>query len=199
MPRICPKPLIWAQVHEALTEFASSRACTPTEPPKPLILSGWTFTNDAEKARRWTETVLWAEVNDCADLTTTTSDEDFYSVEVPTSYVVGPLGGPMYLPWDFTSKSPVGSGERLRLLELLARHWPAVAGELSASTRPIALTGAKARRLLVRVTSDSQPPWGTWTKLSHVETNRRAFTRFRAGVNRTLAPNAVDHIAFTDA
>jgi hypothetical protein len=30
------------------------------EPPAPLILNGWAFSDDAAKKRRWTATVRWA-------------------------------------------------------------------------------------------------------------------------------------------
>ena len=52
-----------------------------------------------EKIRRWEETVAWATSNGCADLTEVLN-EDFYYVDEPTSYTVGPMGGPMYRAWD---------------------------------------------------------------------------------------------------
>jgi hypothetical protein len=49
-----------------------------------LILAGWHFTNDVEKARRWEETLTWAATNGCIHLVAVAS-EDFYSVDVLSS------------------------------------------------------------------------------------------------------------------
>jgi hypothetical protein len=82
-------------------------------------------------------------------------------------------------------------------METLLNKWPKVAGkELSGITRPLAFTGRKARRLLVQAESGSRPPWGGWEHLSHVESERRTFTQFRAAVNKSISPHEVDHIDF---
>lgn len=90
----------WHEVFERPTSYARTRQCVPADPPKPLILAGWAYSNDIEKMRRWEETVAWATKNGCPDLVGI-SDTDFYYVDEPTSYNVGPLGGPRYRPWDF--------------------------------------------------------------------------------------------------
>jgi hypothetical protein len=90
---ICPKPERWQEVYETLTARYSEQAISKA-PPKPLILAGWACSNDVEKADRWRETVLWAEQNGFSELTKIDSD-DWYSVEQPSSYEIGPLGGPM--------------------------------------------------------------------------------------------------------
>jgi len=165
--------------------------------PKPLILNGWVYSNDIEKKNRWEKTVKWAESNGCQDLVVCIPDSDFYFVDEPTSYLVGPMGGPMYLPWNFEPKSRPSSDVLDKCMERLVKQWPKIAGkELSNLTQPIAFTGNKARRLLVQTDTTSQPPWGGWTYLSRVESERRTFTKFRALVNQAISPHEVDHIDF---
>ena len=197
MHRVCPKPLVWSKVFLDLEGFAQFHPCTPGSPPKPLILGGWTYSNDAEKLARWQDTVSWASRNGCAPVVEAVSDADFYYVEALTTYTVGPTGGPMYLPWSFTPKPKVSDADRHSLLERLRQNWEKVASpELASATCPIALTGAKARRLLVHVAPGSSAPWGNWSSLSHRAELRRSFTRFRASVNAALSPHHVDHIDF---
>lgn len=82
-------------------------------------------------------------------------------------------------------------------MELLAANWTETVGEeLGACTRPFKFTGAKSRRLVVNYVSGTKPPWGDWASLSHIEPQRRVFTRFRAAVNSLLSPHEVDHIEF---
>jgi|GEM_PF-6375792 hypothetical protein len=69
MIQVCPNPAPWARVYERLSKFAESHKCSPTDPPKPLILNGWVFSGDLEKKMQWEATVKWAEENGCADLT----------------------------------------------------------------------------------------------------------------------------------
>ena len=46
---------------------------------------------------------MQASVN--ANLVAEIPEQDFYFVDIPTCYPVGPMGGPMYRPWDFDAKS----------------------------------------------------------------------------------------------
>ena len=119
MPRVCPKPLLWSKLFTELERFAGTRACTPLSPPKPLILGGWNYSNDVEKQARWTETVAWAAANGCQKIVESLQDDDFYFVESPTTYTVGPLGGPMFLLWDFQSKPILPPAERADFIERL--------------------------------------------------------------------------------
>ena len=105
MKRICPNPMPWHEAFERLTKFAQLHPCAPPSPPKILILAGWAYSNDVEKMQRWEETVAWAVKNGCDKLVSEIPDSDFYFVEKPTSYTVGPLGGPMYRAWNFKAKS----------------------------------------------------------------------------------------------
>ena len=65
MRKICPLPSQWAKIHAALLDHAAHHDCDPQEPPKPLILAGWNFSEDDDKSRRWAETVQWAKKNEC--------------------------------------------------------------------------------------------------------------------------------------
>lgn len=197
MKRICPNPMQWHETYERLTNYAQRNLCTPPSPPKPLILAGWAYSNDIEKMQRWEETVDWAEKNGCNNIVSDIPDHDFYFVENPTSYMVGPMGGTMFRSWDFNSEDRPSSEALGKNMEILIAQWSEIAGEeLSKITFPIAFTGNKARRLLVKADAASKPPWGGWNYLSHAETERRTFTRFRSSVNKAISPHEVDHIDF---
>ena len=198
MKRICPNPMPWHEAFEQLTKSAQLQPCAPPSPPKPLILAGWAYSNDVEKMQRWEETVDWAVKNGCANLVSEIPDSDFYFVENPTSYTVGPLDGPMYRAWDFEVKSRPPSEKIAHLIDVLLSRWSEIVGnELASITRPLAFTGEKARRLLVLANAVTTPPWGGWAHLSAHELERRTFTHFRAAINKAIAPHEVDHIDFT--
>jgi hypothetical protein len=76
--RICSCPRPWDQIFRRLLQYADAHPCTPPRPPTPLILNGWSFSNDTEKRVRWRETVAWAKVNGCSALIEGIPDEDFY-------------------------------------------------------------------------------------------------------------------------
>jgi len=195
MVRICPNR--WDEVYSRLIQYAKTHDCTPPLPPKILILSGWGYTNDIEKKRRWEETITWATNNGCAEIVNDIPDSDFYCVDEPTTYAIGPMGGPMYRSCDYNEKDCPSSKLIQKSLELLLDRWPVIAGkELSKITRPLKFTGSKARRLLVQYESGTLPPWGGWECLSKDESKRRSFTQLRAAVNEAIAPHGVDHIGF---
>lgn len=198
MKRICPNPTPWHEVFEQLTKYAQSHPCTPSSPPKPLILAGWAYSNDIEKMQRWEETLKWAAKNGCANLVSGISNSDFYFAENPTNYTVGPLGGPMYRPWDFEAKSRPSSDQVIQLMDTLLSRWSEIVGsELAGVTRPLAFNGEKARRLLVLANTAATPPWGSWSQLSTQESKRRTFTHLRTAINNAISPHEVDHIDFT--
>lgn len=195
--RICPKPTPWDQACKRLTEYAQRYSCIPPSPPAPLILAGWSLSNDVDKMHRWEETVAWAVKNGCSHLVSDIRDQDFYCVEKPTSYEIGPLGGPMYRDWDFEAKPRPSSDQITEHMEVLRSRWSEIVGkEIACNTRPLAFTGKKARRLLVLADPGSMPPWGAWSRLFRQESERRTFTRFRAAINKAIAPHEVDHIDF---
>jgi hypothetical protein len=47
---------------------------------------------------QWPDTVAWAYDNGCSQIVDQIPDDDFYYVRNPTTYALGPLGGPMYRP-----------------------------------------------------------------------------------------------------
>jgi hypothetical protein len=198
--RICPQPANWHEVYQRLKTYAGQRDCEPPEPPFPLVLNGWAYSNDTDKLHRWEATVEWATRNGCADLVLNVPDQQFYCVESPTTYVVGPKGGPMYRQWDFQTRSKPDATTLTRLLETMISRWPELAGkDLAKITEPIEFAGTKARRLIIHADFSAPPPWGTWTELSFDEEKRRSFTRLREAINTTLAPHEVDHIDFVPA
>lgn len=125
------------------------------------------------------------------------SDGDFYFADNPTDYVVGPMGGPMYRSWDYDPKNRPSSEALARYTEILKSRWSEIVGaDIALSTRPLGFTGNKARRLLVHASGTFCPPWGGWSYLSRVESERRSFTQFRASINKTIQPHEVDHVDF---
>jgi len=68
-------------------------------------------------------------------------DGDFYYVEKPTNYTVGPLCGPMYQTWDYDAKDRPTAENIGLLMHTLISHWPEIVGnEIANATRPLALT-----------------------------------------------------------
>jgi hypothetical protein len=147
---------------------------------------------------QWADTVAWAYANGCNQIVDRIPSEEFYYVGNPTTYVVGRLGGPMYRPWDSEPKPTPSSDTINRHFEVLSSNWTEIVGaDLGKVTRPLFFSGKKARRLLVQANPDLQPAWGNWQFLSNAEGERRAFTQFRAAINRAIEPHEVDHIDFT--
>jgi hypothetical protein len=189
----------WHELHQRLVEAVEANPAIPP-PPVPLILAGWVYSNDVEKQARWQATVAWAKRHGLTQFVDNIPEEHMYSVSELSSYEVGPLGGPMYLDWTYDSKPQVSSADRTTAIQALQANWTTIAGfELANVTRPLRLTGKKGRRLVVLVTSEITPPWGSWFALSREEQKRRTFTAFRAAVNRTLSPLEIDHIDFIEA
>ena len=195
--RICPQPAIWNEVYQRLKRYADCHACGPQQPPTPLLLAGWIYSNDVAKLRCWEAMMAWATQNGCSDFLSEIPAEQFYCVETPTSYVVGPMGGPMFRQWDSQSRTKPDDATLVRLMEILESRWTEVVGQdLAKATSPIGFTGAKARRLVVLADGSALPPWGTWTERAFDEEKRRSFTRLRAAINSAIAPHEVDHIDF---
>ena len=194
MIRVCPNPRVWCDVHRRLAAFSQERLLD--SPPGPIILSGWWYTNDTEKQRRWFEMVEWATVHSCKDLLDL-HDDDFYVVETLTTHQIDPMGGVQKRPWSFETK-PIPSDDTIKTAtQVLSEHWSEIVGEaLAAMTTPLRFTGEKKRRLLV-LHRDGSPPWGDWRSLSHVEGERRTFTSFRSAINSAITPHEIDHVDFT--
>lgn len=60
------------------------------------------YSNDVEKMHRWEETAALATDNECIEVVTGIPDFDFYFVNEPTTYAIGPAGGPMYRLWGMS-------------------------------------------------------------------------------------------------
>lgn len=194
--KICPNPSTWNQVSKRLIAYALKHPCIPDQPPVPLILGGWAFSNDVQKMARWNRTVDWARANGCSMLVEV-AEESFYCQETLTSYEVGPTGGPMLRDWDFQTRTRPPAEEISKHLQRLKSGWVQIVGDqVGGVTSPLRFQGAKARTLLVQADITVQPPWGGWTQLSQVEAKRRTFTQFRRAINQTIGPHEVDHIDF---
>jgi hypothetical protein len=197
MIKVCPHPSEWHSIHTRLEEFSRTNLCAPPRPPAPLILNGWVYSNDRQKLERWAETVSWCAKNDCFAILETLSDRDFYCVKQLTEHQIGPVYGPMYTSWNREPRQRPDLQQIATCMASLDRLWPDIAGaEVAGVTRPVRLTGAKARRLVVMAAPGHAPPWGDWDRLSSDPLKRRAFTCLRAAVNQAIAPHEIDHIDF---
>lgn len=195
---ICPKPIAWSKSHDALLEFFKLNYMTTDKPPTPLILAGWTYSNDEKKKLRWEQTVAWAIKNYCPDLVKINT-EDFYTTATPSNHKIGPMGGPMYLRWSSTSKVRPQDSELNYYLIKLKSSWGLIVGsELEKITLPVNFSGPKSRALNVKVKEFSKPPWGGWDWRSVDPESRSTFRKFRASVNHAIHPHTVDHIYFND-
>ena len=70
-----PKPLKWASIHKSMIEYSSCKKCHPEEPPRPLILAGWSYSSDDEKQKRWDDFIEWATNNRCSELVELKDDD----------------------------------------------------------------------------------------------------------------------------
>jgi hypothetical protein len=193
---ICPQPQIWHEIYQKLETAWKAQGRVGNEPPRPLILGGWNFSNDLEKKRRWEETLKWAKENNLEYLISEISSDDSYFVENPNDKPINPMGGPMYLPWNFSPKVRPTDEVIQKALQLLKDNWVQIIGqELGLVTSPIRFTGRCRRRLLASARADYEPPWGEWDTLYN-EPFRSHFRVFRRAVNKAIAPHHVDHIDF---
>ncbi|WP_243544882.1 hypothetical protein [Pseudodesulfovibrio tunisiensis] len=78
MKAICPKAMVWHKIHQKLNIAWERKGGEGERPPIPLILAGWAYSDDYEKAIRWRQTVEWAENNSLADIIPELTDEDWY-------------------------------------------------------------------------------------------------------------------------
>lgn len=197
MVKVCPKPMQWASIYEELIAYAKLNNCTPPQPPSPLILAGWNYSNDLAKQNRWNKTVEWAKKNNCFTKIKSISVDDYYYVDELFTGEIGPLPG-LKNSWNFKSKKRPTESELDDYIDKIKTKWKLIAGlDLAEITKPLKFTGKKARRLLVVANPSFIPPWGGWDYLSKDKEKRRIFTEFRHSVNEVIAPHEVDHISFT--
>jgi hypothetical protein len=189
-------PQAWARTIDALWAVYDRGGRLGPPPPVPLILAGWVYSNDVEKAHRWRQTVAWAVERGYAELIPSFPAAEQYSAWAMSTYAVGPGGGPMYLPWDFSVKVRPTEQAVAEALDRLRTNWADVAGRpLADVSWPVGFTGRKRRRLVIKADGQVKPSWGEWHMLAPDE-RRRAFTRLRAAENGAIAPLEVDHIDF---
>ncbi|MFN7037546.1 MAG: hypothetical protein ACK4SN_14400, partial [Bellilinea sp.] len=102
MKFICPLPYVWAEIYDRLYSAWQERGSKGDPPPIPLILSGWVFSNDLAKKIRWEMTLQWAREQGLEHLIPEIDRHQAYKVATITTYTIGPMGGPMYLNWDYS-------------------------------------------------------------------------------------------------
>lgn len=194
---VCPLPYVWHQIYQSLHNAWESTGQTFFPPPRPLVLSGWNFSNDIEKKQRWDLTVAWAKESGFDQLIPELTPEESYSVYEPTSYTIGPMGGPIFLRWNFNSRVRPSPDMVNQVFQRLKDTWIDVVGcDLAIVTKPLRFTGRKRRRLLIWSDPNSSPPWGSWRERSRMEEERHTFTYFRQRINEAIKPLEVDHIDF---
>jgi len=191
MIKVCPNPIPWNNIFKKLSKFANDHE-NLSKPPVPLILSGWWATSDQCKKDRWEETVYWAKISGCPEITDALAEEDFYFCDQITTTIPYSYGD----NWNYKAREKPSEEKLQEAILRLKSEWKDIAGEIADATHPIRFTGAKARRLQVKVVKDVKPPWGDWDRLSDFEEKRRTFTILRQKINNTLNTHEVDHIGF---
>lgn len=77
---ICPLPLVWSDIYSKLVEIWEQDKSYIVEPPRPLILNGWMFSDDIDKKNRWEETKDWIKKYASSELINNLTDADYYKV-----------------------------------------------------------------------------------------------------------------------
>ena len=193
MIRVCPNPPIWVDVYQALEREWKLRERIDDPPPIPLVLAGWIYSSDRDKQDRWNLTVDWANRHKMVHLIPELDEDQYYQTHVLSTSYPEQNYGPQFHP-----RSERPSDEAIdQALTHLQQNWTSVAGSiLSELTSPIKFTGGKARRLLVAVIKDGNPPWGHWESFS-INGDKQAFSAFRRRINDAIEPLHVDHVDFT--
>jgi hypothetical protein len=188
MHTICPLPDKWSQIYSELQKiWEKSRASIP-EPPRPLILNGWMFSNDMDKKRRWEETKVWIAKYANTELIENLTDADYYKVQELSSYIP-------YQFYDYDVKARPSDIEVNNAMAILKKDWLNIVGTgMGEHTEPYKFSGKKQRRLMVKVNSEFVPPWGSW---KHIDsTKQEVFRAFRKAINSAIKPVYVDHVDF---
>jgi hypothetical protein len=134
---ICPLPSKWNQIYQILLEAWELNQQGMHPPPKPLILAGWNYTNDVEKRMGWNCTISWAKNMGITHLVPELTPEQCYFVEELSTYSIGPMGGPIYLAWDFTPKTKPSADSIEAALVKLNYGWNDIAGvQMATSPNP---------------------------------------------------------------
>jgi hypothetical protein len=196
---VCPLPIRWSEIYQTLFRaYETGRLIHRdiTEPPRPLILNGWFFSNDVEKKLAWEETIQWAETNGFSQLIPAMASEEFYSVTVLRSQTGSPFQGSYHESWNYKPRTIPTPAEVENGFRLIMINWENLIGpDYSVISKPIGLTGKKKRRLLAIALQNTLPAWGYWNDLAP-DQRRWHFTLLRKRVNEIIKPLEVDHIDF---
>src|SRR3990172_3370380 len=111
MEFVCPLPPLWNKIYRRVRSAWLKGGSQGSPPPVPLILNGWVYSNDLDKKRRWESTVEWARERGLENLIPEIEQSQSYMVTELTAYEVGPMGGPMYLEWDYSPKPTPSAAE----------------------------------------------------------------------------------------
>ena len=188
---VCPKAAVWCKTFEQVRDAWIAAGQAGDQPPMPLILAGWIYSSDRDKQERWSALVKWAEEHSLSHLIPQLGPEDQYcTANVTTSYPEQNYRQDRYVERERPSDEALQQA-----MSLLKHDWPKIAGEeLSPVCEPTNITGKKRRRLLVTVTKEHKPSWGSWDSIFGTE--RATFSAFRRRINDAIAPVHVDHIDF---
>lgn len=193
--RSTPAGLAW---HEFWSWLSAAKPADTPNPPVPLILAA-AGESDASKHHRLRQQLEWADRHDLLDgalARLAAIPVEQWNASSLTSWSQDSYTLPGHWGWTSDPKPKMSAKTATKLIERLRANWDEIAGhELGRVTSPLRFEGAKRRRLVVLAKSDASPPWGSWYFLARDE-RRRLFTRFRAAVNATITPHAVDHIDF---
>jgi hypothetical protein len=189
---VCPKPYVWHPTYMKLRKAWEVAGRKFPEPPIPLVLDGWHYSSDTDKKQRWEATLQWAKQYEQMGLIPSFAEEEIYFTDaLSTSYPEQ-----HYRPDRYVERDRPDTADIERVIPTLIRNWDKIAGDaIAAITKPLRITGAKARRLVVLALEGGLPPWGTWHSLSSGP-ERETFSAFRRRVNEAIAPVQVDHIDF---
>jgi hypothetical protein len=192
MIRVCPNARIWVDIYQRLEESWRRGGCRCEAPPIPLVLAGWIYSSDRDKQQRWDQTITWAKENDFSHLVPFLRDEEYYATEVlSTSYPEQ-----HYRPDRYAVRERPSVEALAEALHRLKRDWHSIIGsELAGCCQPQSFSGRKARRLVIWVSGEDTPPWGSWLTLSSGP-ERETFTALRKRINDAISPVHVDHIEF---
>jgi len=63
--RVCPNPLMWQKLYDMLPNKKLIKS--DWQPPLPLILTAWHYSNDDQKSLRLSEHIEWSDKNGCIE------------------------------------------------------------------------------------------------------------------------------------
>jgi hypothetical protein len=188
---VCPNAAVWWKTFERVRDVWIAAGRVGDQPPMPLILAGWIYSSDRDKQERWQALVKWADEHSVSHLIPELSAEDQYC----TNFVTTSYPEQNYRPDRYDEKERPSDGALAQAMSVLKHDWLKIAGEeLADVCNPTKITGQKKRRLLVTVTKEHKPSWGSWNSTFGPE--RERFSEFRRRVNDAIAPVHVDHVDF---